>query len=115
MKSLKLQTDFDELIQAMLKGDSREFWVERVIDFALHKFGIGKVIHIQSLMEQICIHAGINESSEERYPLPHTLEVNYVGVIEQAHRLQARGYTIVLEEGILDGQNKERYLKIVKA
>lgn len=115
MKSLNLGTDFDELIQAMLKGDTRNFWVERVIEFALHKFGIGKVFHIRSLMEEICIQAGFNESSEERYPLPHTLEVNYVGAVEEAHRLQVRGYTIVLEEGKLDDRNKERFFKIVKA
>ena len=116
MKSLKLQTDFDELIQAILRGESTDDMVEGVIEFWLHKFGSDKVLHLRSLMGEICIHAGIDmlSVSEERYDLPYQLEFLFVSVIEQAHKLQARGYTVILVEGKLDDTNRERFFKIVK-
>ena len=115
MKSLKLQTDFDELIQAILRGETTDDMVEGVIEFWLHKFGSDKVLHLRSLMGEICIHAGFDLLSEERYDLPYQLEILFVSVIEQAHKLQARGYTVILVEGKLDDTNRERFFKIVKA
>lgn len=115
MKSLKLRTDFSELIEAILNFHTTDEMIQGVIEFWRHVFGTGKVFHIRSGIGEICLHAGYNiVLSEVHYDLPYAIVTHFVSIIKKAHRLQAKGYTIILEKGKLDpDNNEERFFKIV--
>ena len=117
MKSLERPSDFKELIEAILNFHTTDEMIQGVIEFWRHKFGIGEGFHIRSGIGAICLHAGYNAielSSGVHRDLPNAIEIYLESIIKKAHRLQANGYTIVLEKGELDpDNNEERFFKIV--
>ena len=117
MKRLKLQTDFVELINAIRSRGTTDDMIEGVIEFwrEIEEIGVDKVFHIRSGIGEICLHAGYDLLSEAYYDLPFAIEEHLVSVIMEAHRLQANGYTIILEKGKLDDKSEERFFKIIKA